>query len=281
MGPSEPETGMMEVLTSLQNPRIKQLVALRESRQRKKTGLTRIDGARELLRALQAGLTPETVFVRDGLDPDGELEEALRICGERGHALQPVTDAVFEKIRYGDRDEGLCATLAWAPATLQDIEDHPNAFWLVVEGVEKPGNLGALLRTADAAGVHAVILADPACDPANPNVIRASMGTLFTQPVVRAPAREVIAFLGNAGTQIVTLRPQAERPWHAAELGRGRVAVVSGAEDRGLTAAWQRAATADVVLPMAGFADSLNLAAATAVLLYEVVRQRGDQSTEK
>ena len=271
----------MEVLTSLQNPRIKQLVALRESRQRKKSGLTRIDGGRELLRALQAGLKPEMVFVREVLDPQDDLAAAIDLCRERGVPLQPVSDAVYSKIQYGDRDEGICAAVAWAPATLESVDVLDDAFWLVVEGVEKPGNLGALLRTADAAGVHAVILADPACDPSNPNVVRASIGTLFTQPVVLASSEEVIPFLQEAAAAIVTLRPQAERTWHRADLGQGRVAVVSGAEDRGLTPGWQQASTEDVVLPMAGFADSLNLAAATAILLYEVVRQRGGQSTAK
>lgn len=271
----------MEVLTSLQNPRIKQLVALRESRQRRKTGLTRIDGGRELLRALQAGLTPETVFVREGLEPEGDLAEAMATCRERDILLQPVSEAVYEKIRYGDRDDGICAAIAWSPTTLDAIATPDDAFWLVVEGVEKPGNLGALLRTADAAGVHAVLLADPACDPSNPNVVRASMGTLFTQPVALSTAEAAIAFLQDTGAAIVTLRPQADRAWHDAKLGRGRVAIVGGAEDRGLTGAWRAAATEDVVLPMAGFADSLNLAAATAILLYEVVRQRGGQSTAK
>jgi TrmH family RNA methyltransferase len=271
----------MEVLTSLQNPRIKQLVALRESRQRKKSGLTRIDGGRELLRALEAGLAPETVFVRDGLQPTGDLEVALERCRDRGYTIQPVNDAVYEKIRYGERDEGICAALAWAPGELDTLEVPDDAFWLVIEGVEKPGNLGALMRTADAAGVHAVILADPACDPSNPNVIRASMGTLFTQPVVRGATEAIIDFLTGAGSAIVTLRPQAEHAWHTAALGEGRIAIVSGAEDRGLTPAWREASTEDVVLPMAGFADSLNLAAATAILLYEVVRQRGAQSTAK
>lgn len=263
-----------EPLSSLQNPRIKLLVALRESRQRKRTGLTRVDGGRELLRALRAGLEPETVFVVDGLQPEGDVAEALAVCRDRGHALQPVSPAVYAKVRYGDRDDGICATLPWKPGGLDDLPRPERPFWLVVEGVEKPGNLGALLRTADAAGVDGVILADPACDPGNPNAIRASMGTLFTQPVARASAEETIAFLRAQGAAIVITRPQASTPWHEADY-TGAVAIVSGAEDRGLTAPWAEYATADVVLPMAGFADSLNLAAATAILLYEVVRQRG------
>lgn len=262
-----------EVLSSLQNPRVKLLVALRESRQRRKTGLTRIDGGRELLRALRAGLVPDCVYLVEDLQPEGELAEAIALCRDRGVEVQPVTAAVYAKVRYGDRDEGVCATLAWRPARLEDLPPSGGGFWLVVEGVEKPGNLGALLRSADAAGVDGVILADPACDPANPNVVRASLGTLFTQPVARATAEETIAFLRERGCAVVLTRPQATTPWYATEL-TGPVAIVSGAEDRGLTPAWIAAATTEVVLPMAGHADSLNLAAATAILLYEVVRQR-------
>ena len=262
-----------ESITSLQNPRIKQLVALRESRQRKKAGLTRVDGGRELLRALEAGLRPEAVFVREGLRPAGELAEAMERCRGLDIEAQPITSAVYDKVRYGDRDEGVCATVAWQPGKLDSLDVTPDSFWLVVEGVEKPGNLGALLRTADAAGVHAVILADPACDPANPNVIRASMGTLFSQAVVRATTAETLKFLTEHHTGIGITRPQARRPWYEASLS-GRVAIVSGAEDRGLDPAWRDAASEDVALPMAGFADSLNLAAATAILLYEAVRQR-------
>ena len=264
-----------EVLASLQNSRVKALVALRESRQRKKTGQTRIDGGRELLRALDAGLAPDTVFVREDLDPRGELARALQICNDRGHALQPVSAEVYGKIRYGERDEGVCASISWKPAELDSLSAGANRFYLVVEGVEKPGNLGALLRTADAAGVDAVILADPACDPTNPNVVRASMGTLFTQPVVRTTAAAAVQFLQAAGVAIVITRPQAGTVWHAARL-TGSVAIVSGAEDKGLDGLWQDAATTELMLPMSGAADSLNLAAATAVLLYEVVRQRAD-----
>ena len=261
------------VLASLQNSRVKQLVGLRESRQRKKSGLTRLDGARELLRALAAGLAPETVFLREDLEEAGDVAEALRLCRERGHPLQPVTAPVYEKIRYGDRDEGICAVIAWQPRALATLEATTNAFYLVVEGVEKPGNLGALLRTADAAGVDAVILADPACDPTNPNVVRASMGTLFTQRVIRATTPDVIGFLQANGISVVITRPRADRPWHEIPL-EGPVAIVSGAENSGLSPAWRDAATAEARLPMSGFADSLNLAAATAILLYEVVRQR-------
>ena len=263
-----------EVLTSLQNSRVKQLVKLREPRERRKTGLTRIDGARELIRALQAGVRPELVYTCGPRLRDGESYDALDLVREHGVAVQPVNEAVYEKIRYGERDDGLCAVVAWSPASLEALPRRDPAFVLVVEGVEKPGNLGAILRTADAAGVDAVVLADPACEPANPNVIRASMGTLFTQPVAAASTVEVLAWVRERGLRAVVTRPQATASYTEVDL-RGPVAVVLGAEHAGLSAAWDEADTVAVRIPMAGFSDSLNLAAATAVLAFEVVRQRG------
>lgn len=267
-----------EILTSLQNPRVKQLVKLREPRERRKTGLTRIDGARELLRAMQADVEPSVVYVCEPLLRAGEATEAVSRARARGVTIQPVNEAVYEKIRYGDRDEGLCAVLSWRPAELETLTPGARAFVLVIEAVEKPGNLGAILRTADAAGVDAVILADPACEPANPNVIRASMGTLFTQPVAAASAGDVIAWLGEHSVRAIVTRPQAPDLYTGVDL-TGPVAVVLGAEHAGLSAAWDAADATPVRIPMAGVSDSLNLAAATAVLAFEVVRQRSGRST--
>lgn len=262
-----------DAITSLQNPRIKQLVKLREPRERKKSGRTRIDGARELIRALQAGVVPEIVYVCFEHLRDGEPRAALDRATEHGVEIQPVTAPVYEKIRYGERDEGLCAVLSWAPAPLDTLELGPAPFVLVIEGVEKPGNLGAILRTADAAGVDAVVLADPACEAANPNVIRASMGTLFTQPVVQAATDAVIDWLEKRSVTAVVTRPQADRRYDAVDM-TGPTAIVLGAEHAGLTAAWDEATTLPVRIPMAGVSDSLNLAAATAIMAFEVVRQR-------
>lgn len=263
----------MEAITSLQNPRIKQLVKLRESRERKKSGLTRIDGARELIRAMQANVVADVVYVCDERMRDGEPREAIEVASALDIAIQPVTEAVYDKIRYGERDEGLCAVIAWRPRALDDVELRDPAFVLVIEGVEKPGNLGAILRTADACGVDAVVLADPACEAANPNVIRASMGTLFTQPVAQGSTAEVIAWLQARGLTAIVTRPQATQNYTDVDLSQP-VAIVLGAEHDGLTAAWDAPGPIAVTIPMAGFSDSLNLAAATAVLGFEVVRQR-------
>jgi len=266
-----------EILTSLQNPRVKQLVKLREPRERRKTGLTRIDGARELLRAMQAEVEPTVVYVCEPRLRTGEPADAVARAAHRGVAIQPVSETVYDKIRYGDRDEGLCAVLAWSPLDLGALDPRPDAFVLVIEGAEKPGNLGAILRTADAAGVDAVILADPVCEPANPNVIRASMGTLFTQPVAAAPTTEVVAWLRDHALRAVVTRPRDGEPYTGVDL-TGAVAIVLGAEHAGLSEAWASADTTAVSIPMAGVSDSLNLAAATAVLAFEVVRQRPGRS---
>lgn len=263
-----------EVLRSLQNPRVKQLVRLRERRERKKTGLTRIDGGRELLRALQAGVRPEVVYVCSEHVSGPDAEAALVAADEAGVARQEVSPEVLERIRYGDRDEGLCAVLRWQPAGLEELAARQDlGFLLVVEGVEKPGNLGALLRTADGAGVDAVLFVDPACELANPNAIRASMGTIFTQPVHQASGEEARAWLAETSLRLLVTRPEAPRSCFDVDL-RTPVAVVMGSESAGLSAPWNALEAEVVHLPMRGVSDSLNLAAATAVLLYEVVRQR-------
>ena len=273
--------GRPEPLTSLQNPRVKQLVKLQNARERRRSGLTRIDGGRELLRALAAGLRPRTVYLCQERLREGEPADAVARAEAAGVEVQPVDEAVYEKIRYGDRDEGLCAVAAWAPLALDALRpaewDGP-AFLLVVEGAEKPGNLGALLRTADGAGVHAVLLADPVCEPANPNVVRASMGTLFTQPVAVDSAEAIRDWLRRHGIAPVTTRPQATRLYTDEDL-RVPLAVVMGSEHSGLSAGWDVAESHGVRLPMAGVSDSLNLAAATAAILYEVVRQRGGSNS--
>lgn len=261
------------VLTSTQNPRVKQLVKLLDRRERTRSGLTRIDGARELLRALQAGMRPACVYWSESFVRTEEAREALHAARAVGVPMQAVSAPVYEKVRYGDRDEGLCAVIAWRPRTLEQLDVRAPAFVLVIEGVEKPGNLGALLRTADGAGVGAVVLADPVCDPANPNVVRASMGTLFTQPIAVATADAVRRWLDERAIVPVLTRPQARALVWEIDL-RDPIALVMGAEHSGLGADWDLAAARSVRLPMAGVSDSLNLAAATAVLLYEVVRQR-------
>jgi TrmH family RNA methyltransferase len=266
------------ILTSVQNPRVKALVKLRHPRERRRTGLTRVDGARELQRALEVGLVPEVVFVCPARLRDRGAVDAVAAALAQGASRQDVTEEVYTKIRYGDRDEGLCAPLAWAPRGLEELALPANPFLVVLEGVEKPGNLGGILRTADAAGADAVLLCDPALDAANPNVVRASMGTIFTVAVATASTERVQAVLRERAVTTVAAVVEDTRSYTDVDA-TGPVALVLGAEHAGLSNAWREAADQRVRIPMAGHADSLNLGAAAAILMFEVVRQRRQVTT--
>jgi TrmH family RNA methyltransferase len=256
-------------ITSRQNPRVKDAVRLRTGRGRARQGRFIIDGAREIARAVEAGIRPVEAFVCE--EGGGELVESLRRAGAE---ILPVTAEVYEKLCFGERDEAGVVVVAETPERgLHDLQLTATPLVAVVEGVEKPGNLGAILRSADAAGVDAVIVADGASDLFNPNTIRASLGTLFRANVVEATAAETIAWLRARGLRIVVARPDAELPYTAVDL-RGGVAIVLGSEAHGLSAAWQAAEVEPVRLPMCGMADSLNVSTAAAVLFYEALRQR-------
>ena len=203
--------------------------------------------------------------------PLGGLLARLRATGVEP---QPVAPALLDRLAYGDRSEGALAVVR-APATRLDALRLPaDPLLVVLEAVEKPGNLGAILRTADAAGADAVVAADPRTDPFNPNVIRASLGTAFTVPLAVAAAAEARAWLAAHGIRVVAARPDAGEVYTAADL-RGAVALVVGAEAEGLTAGWTGPGVEPVRIPMLGIADSLNVSVAAAVLLYEARRQRG------
>ncbi|HET7704114.1 MAG TPA: TrmH family RNA methyltransferase [Candidatus Limnocylindrales bacterium] len=259
-------------ITSLTNPRVKAAVRLRDRRERDETGLTILDGAREIRRALDAGVRVETAFVAPDLlrTPDAfAVEERLR---HRPTTIG-VTPAVLAKVAFGERSDGIVAIVETPRMGLADLALPDDALVVVVEGVEKPGNLGAVLRTADAAGAHAVIAADPRTDLFNPNAIRASIGTIFGLPVVAATSAETLAWLAEQGIRPVAALVDAPTDYTAADLS-GPVAIVLGSEADGLTSAWRDSAVLPVSIPMRGRADSLNVSIAAAVLLFEAVRQR-------
>jgi TrmH family RNA methyltransferase len=263
-------------ITSLQNNRIKQLAKLTKRRERDQQRLTTVEGVREIGQALAAGVVPLTVyFCSERLDETGQrlLAQLTGLAQTGTTELVEVTTAVFEKIAYRGESGGLLLTIPYVDQPLAQLPLTPNPFLVVVEGVEKPGNLGAILRTADAAGVDAVIVCAGATDLHNPNVVRASLGALFTLPVAEVAGQELIGWLHAQGIQIVAADPAANTYHIAAQL-TGPVAIVMGSEADGLSAQWLRAADLTVKIPMRGRVDSLNLSAATAVLLYEVVRQR-------
>lgn len=259
-------------ITSLTNPRVKAAVRLRDRREREQTGLTIVDGAREILRALDAGARVETAFLAEDLlrTPDAHaVADRLR---HRPSTLA-VSAAVLAKVAYGERSDGVVAIVETPRLGLADLVLPDGALLVVVERVEKPGNLGAVLRTADSAGADAVVAADPRTDPFNPNAIRASLGTIFAVPVVAASSTETIEWLIERGIRPVAAVVDAPTDYAAVDL-RGPLAVVLGSEAEGLTAVWRDPRVTPVSIPMHGIADSLNVSIAAAILLYEAVRQR-------
>lgn len=261
-------------ITSLTNARVKAAVRLRDRRERETTGLTIVDGAREILRAIDAGARVDSAFVAPDLlrSPDA-LAAADRLRGRP--TTFEVRPAVLAKVAFGDRSDGIVAIVETPTLGLDVVGRRlpPDPLVVVVEGVEKPGNLGAVLRSADGAGAAAVIAADPLTDPFNPNAIRASLGTIFALPVVSATSDEIIDWLVDRGIRPVAAIVDSAIPYTDADL-TGPVAIVLGSEAGGLSGRWRDRSVTAVSIRMAGVADSLNVSIAAAVLLYEAVRQR-------
>jgi TrmH family RNA methyltransferase len=217
------------------------------------------------------------VFTRSRPD-SGAFAEWLGGLTGRGTPLSIVAEKPFERLAFGSRNEGVVAVVRWRAAALDAMTFAANRPVLVIEGVEKPGNLGAILRTADAAGLAGVVVCDGRTDPANPAVIRASLGTVFAVPLAVGTTAEAIRWCASHGRRVVAATPTGHILWHEAALA-GNTAVLLGSEAHGITPAWQQAATAGSIaldtvrLPMHGVADSLNLSVTAAVLAYEAVRQ--------
>jgi TrmH family RNA methyltransferase len=261
-------------ITSPANARVKAAVRLRDRRARERTGLTLVDGARELLRALAAGAAIREVFACPELA--GSDDAALVLSRLEEHDIEPllVSPPVLAKLAFGERSEGLVAIVEVPATTLSGLRLGPDPLVLVAEGIEKPGNLGAILRTADGAGADAVVAASPRTDLFNPNAVRASLGTIFAVPIAAAPTAHVVDWLRARGLRIIAANPAADRLATDADL-TGPLAIIVGAEAEGLGSAWTESDVESVRLPMLGVADSLNVAAAAAILLYEARRQRG------
>jgi len=259
-------------ITSLTNARVKAAVRLRDRREREATGLTIVDGGREVLRALDAGVAVESAFIAAELLRTSDAVEAGRRLRGRAGTLE-ASPGVLAKVAFGDRSDGVVAIVRTPSRSLEDLELPDDVLVVVVEGVEKPGNLGAVLRSADGAGADAVIVADPLTDPFNPNAIRASLGTIFGLPVVETTSRAALDWLSARGIRPVAAIVDAATTYTDADL-RGPLALVLGSEADGLTATWRNPRVEPVAIPMAGRADSLNVSIAAAVLLYEAVRQR-------
>ncbi|HJR80383.1 MAG TPA: RNA methyltransferase [Anaerolineales bacterium] len=253
-------------ITSLQNPRVKYIVRLRdEKRQRREDGLMLVEGWDEIQLALAAGHTPRTLFsAPELLSRQIEGVEAERVTVNR---------AVFEKMSYRENPDGWLAVFSIPQVSLDDLKLRELPLVVVAESVEKPGNLGAILRTADAAHVDALLVCDPRVDLWNPNVVRASRGAVFCVPTVECDNTAALEWLKKQKIRILAATPSANEIYSDIDL-RQSVAVAVGTEDEGLTDFWQSHADVKVRIPMMGRVNSLNVSVSTALIVYEAVRQR-------
>lgn len=286
----------IETITSAQNRKVKELLTLVEkSKARSAAGLFVVEGQRELGHCLDAGFIPETLFIcgevmavqnnavngaktghlaeniegKDGLD---ELIAKAEALNPRLGVVQ-IPAFLYEKVAYRGSTEGIIAEVHSVPRSLEDLRLGERPLVMVLESVEKPGNLGAVLRSADAAGADAVIVCDPLTDIWNPNLIRSSVGAVFSVPVAVCTSADAIAFLKKRGIRILTAQLQ-DSEWYYDTDMTGATALVMGTESTGLTQAWRDSADAHIKIPMLGRLDSLNVSVSAAVLLYEAVRQR-------
>ena len=265
-----------EVITSVQNPRIKQLLALQQkSSERRKSGLFVVEGQRELQHCIDAGLKVEAVFCCEGMAPQLSIVDFMFSTLEGGvrGGLVIVNHYVYEKIAYRGSTEGVIAIVHTPRSSLTDLQKKENGLYVILESVEKPGNLGAVLRSADAAGVDAVIVCDPLTDLYNPNLIRSSIGAIFTVPTVACTSEECIAWLKQHDVQILTAQLQDSNVYYDTDMTQA-TAIVMGTESTGLTDIWREAADAHIRIPMLGQLDSLNVSVSAAILMFEAVRQR-------
>ena len=280
-------TGMRtENITSAQNPKIKNLLLLQEkSKARREQGLFVVEGRRELEHCLEAGFQVRTLFICPELAGNEARSGAFARIGSRSDAEERVSspaqhpliieipESLYRKVAYRESTEGIIAEVECKERRLEDLELSERPLVMVLESVEKPGNLGAVLRSADAARADAVIVCDPLTDLYNPNLIRASLGGIFTVPTVAASSEETISWLKARGIRILTAQLQDSSWYYDIDMTVG-TALVMGTESTGLTDIWRRAADAHIRIPMLGRLDSLNVSVSAAILLFEAVRQR-------
>ena len=261
-------------ITSLQNPRIKTVVKLRSRPHRDKLGLMIIEGYREISRALANSHPVSDLFTCSECFQGKNNEALIQRCIDAGAEHFTCSPDVFKKIAYRDRPDGLLALGPHLSGSLANLTPGSNALIIVAESIEKPGNLGTILRSADAAGADAVLVCDRCTDIHNPNVVRASIGTLFSLPVVETRSAEALEWLHLHHIQTVAATPHATTCYADLDM-TGPTALVLGTEQVGLSDTWLNATDHQVRIPMLGQSDSLNVAAATTILLYEASRQRG------
>lgn len=263
----------MKTISSIQNPLVKHLLLLQEkSRARRQSGEFVCEGLNEIRLCLQGGYELVALCVVPEIVSLNELEQhlELQVPDEKLIALSA---EVFDKVAYRDGVRNAIALLKQKTHDLKDLPEFENPLFLVAEKVEKPGNLGALLRTADAAGIAAVLLADPLCDLYNPNVVRGSVGCAFTVPVAMASTADIHQFLKHQNASVFTTFMEAAVPVWQADF-KQPAAIVVGTESTGLSDAWRQPGFVNITMPMFGLVDSMNVSVASALLMYEAVRQR-------
>lgn len=266
----------MEVISSPSNRRVRDAIRLRSGRHRRRQQQFLVDGARELMRAIDAGLPLLELFVSATVVASEQSArrstETARLVAhaKEQNCLTCLADRVFEKLSFGDRDEGVVGRFAMPDRSLDALALSAEPLVVVLDRLEKPGNIGAIFRTADAAGVDAVLCAELAGDLFNPNLIRASLGTVFAMPSASAPRAEIQRWLHSRSIRPLAARVEASNPLWESPL-TGPLALVLGTEAEGLDASWN---CGGISVPMAGVADSLNVSVTAAVLIFEAVRQR-------
>lgn len=267
----------MMPITSLHNPKVKQAIHLRDKRERDESGLFLIEGYREILRATDASWVVESLFICSELFLGKNEPALIERLARKGAKIYDCSKAVFQKVSYRDRPDGLLAVAPQKKLSLSHFESKMNSakapLFVVAEAIEKPGNLGTILRSSDAVGVDGLIVCDRCTDVFNPNVVRASVGTLFTVPTIEESGEKTLDWLQKNNITILAATPQAERSYTEVDLTKP-VAIAVGTEQLGLSDRWMKQATMQVRIPMCGIADSLNVAMATTLLLYEALRQR-------
>ena len=270
---SGPEGMITETITSAQNAKIKLLLELQEkSRSRREHGLFVVEGRRELGHCIEAGYEVSTLFVCPEIVPADETGGILSAVGDNARVIESPR-GIYEKVAYRGGTEGVLAEVKWRERSLAELKTGDNPLVIILEGVEKPGNLGAVLRSADAAGADAVLICDPLTDLYNPNLIRASIGAVFTLQVTCCSSEEAISWLQARRIKLFTAQLQ-DSEWYYDTDMRGATAIAIGTESTGLTDIWRRNADAHIRIPMLGRLDSLNASVSAAILLYEAVRQR-------
>ncbi len=272
-----------EAVTSASNPKIKQLLQLQEkSKLRRERGLFVVEGRREIEHCLEGGFRIRTLFVCPEIAGEAAILSASLRDPVRANAPEMATlpemvvelpESLYRKVAYRDSTEGVIAEVEYKSLGLEDLALGDNPLIVVLEAVEKPGNLGAVLRSADAAGADAVIVCDPLTDLYNPNLIRASVGAVFTVPTVVSASEELIPWLKERGIRILTAQLQDSSLYYDYDM-KGGTALVMGTESTGLSERWRQAADAHIRIPMLGRLDSLNVSVSAAILLFEAVRQR-------